>query len=204
MVNVEYGNITGPASKSLMNIQGKDHCGRDNHRRSQQHKQYWTRMRQNKEEEKEEELRSISISRMRQNESISRMRQNEEEEETEEETEDKETEEEEELLNPPNILRIERAMKQGISQVVNVNQSACQTATSSLAPTIAVINNDPVSHSIDSTCVFQCAAGGARQISTASTAVDFKFSSFDTLPNIFDSTSFFSSFDFPRRSITKF
>ena len=97
----------------------------------------------------------------------------EEDEETEdkEETEDEETGYEEEELNPPNILRIERARKQGRSQVENnVNRSACQTATSSLAPTTAVINNNPASHSIDSTCVFQCAAGGAGQISTASLA----------------------------------
>jgi hypothetical protein len=51
----------------------------------------------------------------------------------------------------------------------NVNQQHGQTTTtSSLAPTSAVINNDPVSHSIVSTCVFQCAAGGAGLISTAS------------------------------------
>jgi hypothetical protein len=103
------------------------------------------------------------------------MRQNEEEEETEdEETEDEETGDKEEELNPPNILRIERARTQGISQVVNMNQSACLTATSSLAPTIAVINNDPVSHSIDSTCVFQCAARGAGQISTASSELQLQ------------------------------
>ena len=72
-------------------------------------------------------------------------------------------EEKEEELNP----RIQD--RSWVVKNDNVNQQHGQTTTtSSLAPTSAVINNDPVSHSIDSTCVFQCAAGGARQISTAS------------------------------------
>jgi len=74
-------------------------------------------------------------------------------------------EEKEEELNP-RILDRSWVVKND-----NVNQRHGQTTTtSSLAPTSAVINNDPVFHSIDSTCVFQCAAGGAGQISTASSA----------------------------------